>query len=404
MPPNRKEIGSTLVSFDFSDHFVTSSKYQPFILTGGPNVTEQCKEPTSTPPKGIQDESNEPLPSRNEELSRILKEEEAHQALSCDNIVANLIADSRYPQCDRKSQMTSDVQSDSYWDMPSDESNETDYFSVGFIERKLVKVAAQRIQNTEHQVVTAAHVHDKSHPNQYYWGWKSSPVTHREKSTQIIATILQDEAIRQLLSIENLSLKEKSAPTIKAFAPEVKNPYLVLTHEASHDYWSWTSEEEKVEEAPHTSDPTHPNHQYWDFHSEPESDESAKKGLIDMILQHEKIRQILCCDNTERRETSSRSKDKFDTTRCTSEFPKLLSPSTPHQGYWDFHTNTLPHSQEKSKVDIIDQILREYKALQATSTDKIVENLENGFHANVQHGRMVSISNSEQSPYWDWSM
>lgn len=393
MPPNRKEIGSALVSLNFSDHFVTTSKFQP--LTAAPISSEQCKEPTFTSSKPIQKESNDPLPSRNEEVSRILKEEEARQAVSCDNIVANLIANA--PQC-AQSQMTSssEEQSDSYWDMPADESSETDYFSVGLIERNLVEDAVQRIQNAKQQVITAAHVHDKSHPSQSYWDWESAPVTHQEKSAKIIATILQDEAIRQLLSIENLSLNEKSAPTVKAFAPEVKNPY--LTHETSQDYWSWTSEEEKVEEADHVSDPTHPNHQYWDFPSEPESNESAKKDLIDMILQHEKIRQILCCDTTERREKFSRSQDKFDNT--TSDSHEMSNPSTPHQGYWDFHTNTLPQPQEKSKADIINQILQEYKALQATSTDMIVENLENDF--NGQNRRMVSISNNEQSPYWDW--
>lgn len=396
MPPNRKEIGSALVSLDLSNHFVSSSKYLP--LTAAPTAcTEQCQEPTSTPAKSFQKESKQSL-SKNEELTQILKAEEARQAVSCDNIVANLINDA--PQCAQTSHIiTSEGPSDSYWDMPSDESDETVDFSVGQIERNLVEDAVQRIQNAEQKVITAPHVHDKSHPHQSYWDWQSSPVTHEEKTSEIIKTILQEEAIRQLLSIENLSLNESSAPTTKAFAPEVKN--LSLSHESSENYWDWSSEEEKVEEAPHVNDSTHPNHQYWDFPSKPLNQESAKKEVIDMILQHEKIRQILCSDTTERREKFSRTQAKRNTSKRQVE----SSSTMPHQGYWDFHTytNTPQQSpQEKVKADIINQILREHEAIQATSTNMIIENLENEFNGQGQQRTMVSVSNSEQSSYWNW--
>ena len=387
MPPNRKQLSTGLISVDFSSHFVANSKYQP--LTSRP--VEQSQEPKTTLTRN--QEHKKDSTGENKELQRILKEEEARQLVSCDNIVANLITDAS--QCGQSSHVTcEEPSSDSYWDMPSEETHETDYFSVGQLERNLIEDAVERVHNAK-KTVTAAHVHDGNHPNQSYWDWESSPISSEEKSSQIIEAILRDERIRQLLSIESLSLNETSVPTVKAFAPEIKNPS--LANGSSQDYWDW-SEEEKVEEAAHVNDPSHPNHQYWDFPSKPEDETSNKKLLIDMILEHEEIRQILCCHAVENREKSSRPLNN-----CNKVKHQVSNLPAPFECYWDFHTNVQKKSQEVSKNDLIDKILLEHRALEATSTDLIVENLKNDYHADRQRQLAPTSINTDQQPsYWDW--
>lgn len=126
-------------------------------------------------------------------------------------------------------------------------------------------------------VVHAPHSLDATHPAQSYWNWPAQ----EDMKEQLIARILEEERVRQLMSIshveENLTraLPRKTEENVERMSPPEKD----------HDYWFQPSED-------YTPTPctTQVQPSYWDWPTLTE--EGQRQLLIQQILEEEACRQI----------------------------------------------------------------------------------------------------------------
>jgi len=89
----------------------------------------------------------------------------------------------------------------------------------------------------------------------------------------------------------------------------VRQKYLPLTHpleQQQHEERQREEEEKKQsqdaehERADHAADARHPAHSYWDWESDDMTEADKKRKMIAMILEEERIRQMLCVESIER--------------------------------------------------------------------------------------------------------
>lgn len=350
-------------------------------------------------------------------LFNLMVKEEAHRAVSCAQIEANLITDAHREASSQEDIIVNNnkEEEDSYWDMPSDCDNvqeEMNVVSTGQVERLLVEDALRRIEEAEKQQSDKGAVVVNKHPNNAYWDWPSEPVLESEKKASLIVSILLEESIREKLSIDSITNHEfANKRDVVSEAPHVE---VSSENVSSADYWYWNSEEESKHEeivAPHVHDPTHPNHAYWDFPNEPTNEVELKEKLITKILNEERIRNLLSSEATEEREVNfhrSRNHNEDDKSKETCYYYYSASESELNampENYWDFNASTegdLISLLSKEKQALINRILKEEQLRYIVSTANIENHLvdasmESG-KGQEEHVENTSISTS----YWDW--
>lgn len=340
-----------------------------------------------------------PVKRSNSVIFNLLVKDEALRAVSCENIEANLIADTyRIEKSDEEYYVNENMQEEeSYWDMPSDCDNahqeEDNVLSTAQVERSLVEDALRRIEEAKQ----GKDVVINNHPNNAYWDWPSEPTLESEKKAALIASVLMEESIRQKLSIDSITNNEVSNK-VKESPQQV-----VASENVSTDYWFWNSEEETKEEvvAPHVNDPSHPNHAYWDYPSGPTNAVEERQKVIDDILKEDRIRELLSSKTTEEREVNFHRSKQANKDHYSA--PKHQLESIP-ENYWDFNAssgNDLISVLSQDKQALINRILKEEQMRYIVST----ENIENHLVASKEgleeiEGTLESVDVS--ASYWDW--
>lgn len=350
---------------------------------------------------------------RNSALFNLMVKDEAHRAVSCDQIEANLVADANQRnqaqgEEDDEYYVSNEriEEEESYWDMPSDcdvAQEETKVLSTDQVERTLIEDALRRIEEAkkaEDEIVV------NKHPNNAYWDWVSEPVLESEKKASLIASVLLEESIRDKLSIDSITLNEVFNNNKDANGPyEVSQ--IASSDSISAEYWYWNADEnaeskEDVIVAPHVHDPTHPNHSYWNFPNEPITAQDLKQKLIDKILNEERIRELLSSDVTEEREVNfhrqSNTSSKEYQTASESELNSMP------ENYWDFHAsydNDLLSMLSKEKQALINRILKEEQQRYIVSMENIEKNLVSEKRPEDEL-QSLEGSSSISISYWDW--
>lgn len=348
-----------------------------------------------------------PLKRSNSVIFNIMVKDEAQRAVSCAQIEANLIADSRRIEESSQEYIVNDHQDqevESYWDMPSDCDNakqEANIVSTAQVERNLVEDALRRAEAKSDKDVVV-----NQHPNNAYWDWPSEPVLESEKKASLIASILLEESIRERLSIDSITNNEVSnksedrPSSMSSSSPQVEEQ----SENVSSDYWYWSAQEEAKEEvvAPHVHDPSHPNHAYWDFPSEPTNAEDLRQKIIDNILKEERIRQILSTKATEEREVNYHQQKEGKKEYCSACRSELDSMP---ENYWDFNASSESGLSllSNDKQALINRILREEQLRYILST----ENIESHLVTSSKKGSPEAVrsnvdSGTVSTSYWDW--
>ena len=405
MAPNLVKSGSmnSLSCLDLSNHIApinlepatTAAVFPPLV-----NLS------TLIPPKGWNVETG----ARKKQISSVsrmkrtpsciftnLIEEEAQKTVSCADIEANLVADSnRRQDLDQECYENENKYDESYWDVPSNSCSaiEEKVLSIGQVEKLLVEDALRRLNDMKQQ----KNVVEDNHPNNSYWDWSSEPVLESEKKSNMIASIIYEESIRQQLSIDSITALEMSNKSNS-------NNSQIESASSAHvsvDYWYWNTEGEKADTeeivAPHVYDPTHPNHAYWDFPAESNDPLALKEKLINSILKDESIRNLLRSDAVEDREVNyhrSRQEEEKVEYDCSPVHGQESVPSN----YWDFdQDNRLPLLSQEQQ-EIINRILKEERQRHILST----QNIENNLCKEIKDKAAVEgVNLSASSDYWQW--
>ena len=212
-----------------------------------------------------------------------LIEEEAHKAVSCATIEANLLSDSNCRQDnfnDNCSQIKDQEYDESYWDVPSLEEK---VLSTGEVEKLLVQDSKRRDEERKQKKPFV----EDNHPNNAYWDWPSEPVQESTRKSNVIESIIHEDSIRQQLTIGSITALEVSN-TSNSDDPQIES--LMPSEHMSVDYWCWNTEEDaKVEEEQKVAPNAHDS-------------QFLKETLIDTILKSEHIRKLLRADAVEARE------------------------------------------------------------------------------------------------------
>ena len=412
MAPNLVKSGSmnSLSSLDLSNHIA------PINLESPPATVAATFPPlvdvsTLIPPKGwnkgaaaahkdttLSDNKTANTPSH---IYTNLIEEEAQKAVSCAHIETNLIADSnRRKDLDQEYCESDNKYDESYWDVPSNCSHavEDKVVSTAQVEKLLVEDALRRAKDIREQ----KSVVQDTHPNNSYWDWPSEPVSESEKRSNLIASILHEESIRQRLSIDSITALETSKKSDSSNSQFVES---ASSAQVSVDYWCWNTEEEKVDTeevvASHVHDPTHPNHAYWDFPSESRDPRASKEKLINSILKEERIRNLLRAEAVEDREVNFHRSRKEQANIEYDFAPAHVLKSVP-SNYWDFDNNdpdNMLSSLSEEQKEIVNRILEEERQRHILST----QNIENNLRTEVEDKKEENVNVSTSSDdYWQW--
>ena len=180
--------------------------------------------------------------------------------------------------------------------------------------------------------------------------------------------------------------------------------------------------------APHVHDPTHPHSSYWDWDTSPQatSYEAKRRALIERIVEEERARELTSAGhvvqtilesqaaNSAVASTSSPAGDDADesywsfTPRSTDPddatcAPHTRDPNHPLADYWTWDTS--PQSADEQRQVLIDWILREEAARQATCLDAVVQGLiQSAARSSVGTNKAIVVEESKETAegYWDW--
>merc|ERR1712113_309855 len=135
-------------------------------------------------------------------IQKILEEESIRQLLSTDHIIRNESnINKSSPQEEDNIITSNDAVDESYW-------------------------------NWSHlsETITAPHVNDCTHPRHSYWDERSEPV---DEKAAIIAKILEEESIRQSLTVERIETSMKSQSLKMQYCESQQ------VEEKNSSYWDW---------------------------------------------------------------------------------------------------------------------------------------------------------------------
>ncbi|CAB9510594.1 expressed unknown protein [Seminavis robusta] len=252
MPPNRKQVSGvdTLATLNVSQ-FVETSKFQP--LTAATSVSaaqvqvqqqhEGREAPiiaSATAPSFQHDD-----PIKKAIIDRILTEEHLRQQFSADHIIQ-----SNLPREETKTDGAVHHQAndaDDYW---AEEQPQVSDLDAAFTVRSKHRDAA-------------------------YWEWKT--LGQQEEKDALVQRILEEERVRQLFTAEHIEqtiVKEASKLQQKGVTPEELVPQ-------NDSYWNWSTSNEDQKE------------------DDVVLRAQDKEGMIQEILEAEKIRQQFAVDSIE---------------------------------------------------------------------------------------------------------
>lgn len=345
-------------------------------------------------------------------IEKILKEEECRQAVSSDHIISNLTNDADGTAARGKMIENEESEEAGYWDMPADndvtETEEASIVSLSQTEKLMIEEAARLRKMKVSDMVTAAHVSDKTHPLNSYWDWTSAPSSKEEMKATLMKQILNEEAIRVSLTIGSIEhnlkqcIREDKSKTDNMSSADLKE---------ANNYWYW-ADTTTFKEASHVQDPSHPNHEYWNFPSKPATDAERKAALIQQILKEESIRQLLSTDHIIRNEsTISKSSPQG--------YNIITSIDTVDESYWNWNhlseTITAPHVNDcthprhsywdewselvDEKAAIIAKILEEESIRQSLTVERIEASMKS---QSLKMECCESQEEEKDSSYWDW--
>jgi len=299
-------------------------------------------------------------------------------------------------------------------------------------------------QDAEYEM--ADHVTDPTHPAQCYWDWESEDSSKEEKQRKMIAQILEEEEIRQMLAVEsierNLVSRSKS-----------EGNFVTCTGAGGNeDYWNMPANEEDealvssslctyrmveslLEEAvslkerentveyvyaPHVCDETHPVNSYWDEAECHASEEEKRQSLIQTILQEEQCRMAVELGLVEQRLLKDASLRRNDpayagpvSAECEEYWlwesapPRVVEASHvgddshPCNAYWDWKTLTVLELKDK----MISEIMEEEKIRVMLSIEHVEDTLreEQQRHEGTEVAETTNKGGtSEGESYWDW--
>jgi hypothetical protein len=208
-------------------------------------------------------------------IDQILKEEQARQLLSIEHQEETLKqqeqaqAKAETIRCSKASTPDED-----YWFLPTKD-----------------KVVVERNAN---------------HPSQSYWDWPARRTPQEEKQ-DLIASILQEEQCRRLLSIEQMQANLQQQPKHQVGGTSTTQP--------EHDsYWNWSVVQAGT------------NDGYWEWPTRTTGTaEEEKQHTIQQILKEEQIRNRLSVEHIE--------------SKLVHQAPaslKMVASSGGDQPYWDW--------------------------------------------------------------------
>lgn len=311
-------------------------------------------------------------------------------------------------------------------------------------ERQREEEEKKQSQDAEYE--TADHVDDASHPAQSYWDWESNNMTEADKKQKMISLILEEERIRQLLSIESIErtlVKQRKSggecvsrtgadeaadywdmpsggeaeascsPSLRTDCIVdnlVEAAALLKQRESSGDYVY----------ASHVGDESHPAHAYWDEGECYSSEEEKRRSLIQSILAEEQCRLAVELGAVERGLLKGASLRRDDAAaapasaesaeywywKCAPpaviEASHVEDESHPANAYWDWKTHTVCEIKEK----MINEIMEEEKIRVLLSVDHVEETEALRASSGQEEAKEAEVvrreANEGVESYWEW--
>lgn len=282
------------------------------------------------------------------------------------------------------------------------------------------RIESNQISNTSSssdEVIHAVHTKDASHPANSYWDWSSEVEPEAVPKQVVIDRILQEEKIRQLLSVTHL---EKSARQMKTML--LTQSVMVRSNnneeKVDDDYWFMPSEESDLLHAAVHQDVYAKQSQqalsYWDWPSHTQLEE--RDLMIQGILNDERCRQLFSMDHIEKNLTKQAAalmalasqanppsplnpeNDSYWGWNNPQSASHVSDPDHPMRSYWDW-PNDIDTQKEQEKTRIIEAILQEERIRQVMSVEHLEAKLIS--HTQQQHHSIAAHTAGADS-YWDW--
>jgi hypothetical protein len=166
-------------------------------------------------------------------------------------------------------------------------------------------------------LVHAPHSLDATHPAQSYWNWPAQ----EETKEQLIARILEEERVRQLLSVShvenNLVIQAQQQRKTE------ENVEMVSAPETDDDYWKDYTPATRTAQ---------PQPSYWEWPTLTE--EEQRQQLIQQILEEEACRQTFSVAHIQKNLMTKQQ--TAPTTICTPLATGAVLGGQEQASYWDW--------------------------------------------------------------------
>jgi hypothetical protein len=173
-------------------------------------------------------------------------------------------------------------------------------------------------------LVNAPYSLDVTHPAQSYWDWPAQQQDATKEQTTTIARILEEERVRQLLSVSHVEKNLIPAQVVKTEEEDVE---MVSAPETDDDYDYWYQPSEDYAPAPRTA--AHAQPSYWDWPTL--SEEEQRQQLIQQILEEDACRQTFSGAHIQEN-LMTKQQHAVPTTMGTP----LTGAVGGHASYWDW--------------------------------------------------------------------
>ena len=264
-------------------------------------------------------------------------------------------------------------------------------------------------------IIRAPHTKDPSHPSNNYWDWpedekeekkeEEEEETEETKKQELIQKILEEERIRQVLSIGHL--EENLCSSFKESKEVIVASQTSTTDDDDDDYWSEGNNDDVGDTK--TSIPSAvPQHQsqqsYWDWPTLTPLEE--KERIIQSILEEERCREVLSVENIE----AAIVRQSAALVSSSSSSVVTPKPSAKSDLYWDWTISQdtgywqWPSTVQDQKAFTIQQILMEDRVMKQFSIEYLESKLLHESSQTVgQQGKQIITTGEGESSYYYWS-
>ena len=402
MAPNIKEINDALLSLDLSNHVLTA-KYAP--LTS--EVASSSSADTASAEQQVQANASTKLQQQHDLKASIAVES------SLETNQDETIDQASYWDMPHRPELTADEKRQELIDDILRQEEIRQMFTANHIVANLKK---EFIANKSEDDVVVTKSKNCSDEVEGYWDMPAGGDN---------VLVVETEAQPAVETAVESSLLEETETTIPAC---LTTDHIVSNLISEGERLSSSTPSDAVVVAPHVHDPTHPHYNYWDWDTSPQATnyEAKRRALIEQILEEERAREMTSAGhviktileraqaaNSANASTSSTANDADEsywsfTPRSTDpadtiHAPHARDPNHPLADYWTWDTS--PKSADEQRQVLIDWILREEAARQATCMDAVVQELiQSASASNVGTGNKTAVEESKESAegYWDW--